>query len=802
MKKISKMLSSSSRRRAVDGGEPEPEARRRQRPALAEVPAQAQVQHQLPSRRAAAGGVRKGSLLGVNGTTAGRIVADGRDDGNEDGDAARPRHQPCARCAAADFPRLLDWTPGQPRPWIPLSHVLLPPPHPPPSPPASTNSHASSGPRPPPSPEPSRCPFCAFFRALLGDARGAPGGTFTPYLRIRQAFERLDGVGERHELAGAVLGEVMTRNKALPWGYVVRADEDGDGAGIDGYRGGAPARIRGRTVTPVLDPAVPRCWIDFCRERHGETCGTTEAPIQGLRLVDCEERRVVCVDDLDLGDGLEYATLSYVWGQAASEPPPDPDGADDRLPDDLPPLFADAIAFTTALGLRHLWIDRLCFLPLAAPERRRQADLMGDIFSRSALTLIVAAGSGVRDGIPGVGAPRGGQLSLQTHTGVFTTTLLRPDVEVAASAWASRAWTFQEGLFARRRLVFTPSQAYFQCRALHCHESVSLPLRLAPGVNLGRVFPPAGAPRPGQLKERIGAFMVRDMERSEDRLDAFRGVLREYARMDGLAVDHFLGLPLFHPDAFVNVTVVSQTDRLAVGLGWIPDRASLLEHPPQPRYALDARTAFPSWTWLAWTLRAGHGAAGHAFGLNLVGEASPIVDGVCCAPRMEISVGFADRTVLSWEIDGEAIARKADAIAFLRLETYCFDVHVRRAAAAVTLDDDAAPLSGSSKAAIEAWVRAAPPPDDGPHALTAVLVSGRNWRDASPGAATALICHRRGWDPAGPLVRLGALGIGFAAFDVQDDASAVMRGVDADAAEGGGDEKKDLEVRLRELDLY
>ncbi|PNY29116.1 Heterokaryon incompatibility [Tolypocladium capitatum] len=783
MKKISRML--SMRWWAADRGEPEPEARRRQ-PALTE----AEVRHQLPSRgaaaaAAAAAGVRKGSLLRVKGTT-GRIVADGSDDvdggGDDDGDA-RPRCRPCVWCAAADFPRLLDWTPGEPRPWIPLSHVLAPPAAP--------------------------CPFCAFFRALLGDdARGAVGGTFAPYLRIRRAFERLDGVGERHELAGAVLGEVMARNKTLPRGYVVRAEDDEDGAGAGAYcREGAPARIRGRTVTRMLDPVLPRSWIDFCRESHGETCGTREAPIQGLRLVDCAERRVVCVDDLDgVGDGLEYATLSYAWGaRTTADPRPDPDG---RLPDDLPPLFADAVSLVTALGLRYLWIDRLCALPLAAAERRRQADLMGETLARAALTLVVAAGEGVADGIPGVGAPRDDhQLSLQTRTGVFTTTLLRPDVEVAASAWARRAWTFQEGLLARRRLVLTPSQAYFQCRALHCHESVALPLRLAPGFSLGRVFPPAGAPRPAQLKERIGAFMARDVSRGEDRLDAFRGVLREYARIDALAVDHFLGLPLFHPGDFVNVAVVGRTDRLAVGLGWMPDRTPPSPpDPPEPCYALDAAAAFPSWTWLAWTLRAGHGAAGHVFGFNLVGEASPMVDGVRSPPRMDAYVGFADGSVLSWEADGEAIAGKADAVAFLRLRTYCFDVRVRRArpqAGSRALDDDA-PLSRANRATVEAWIRAAPPPVDEHHGLTitAVLISGRSWGDAPPCAATALICHRRGWDPAAPLVRLGAVGIEFAAFDVQGDDGAVMRSVDTAAGEGGQGEERDLEVRLREVDLY
>ncbi|KAM6512613.1 hypothetical protein FSOLCH5_010322 [Fusarium solani] len=393
--------------------------------------------HQLTSRRRRADAeARKPARNGLS-----LLVAD--DD-----------HPPCSICATIDFPCLLNWRPGQPRPWIPLAHTLA---------------------------ELSACPYCIFFQALVG-AEPDLTRKFTPYLRIRQAFERL-GVGEKHELGGAVLFEVTTKSKTLPWGYIVRVVEGNDD--VAGYREATPA-IRGRIIPPKLDPALPRTWIDFCLTNHSHTtCSSRGPPIRGLKLIDCREEEVVFVDDLNVPT-IEYVTLSYVRGSPSEIESDQLSG----LPEVLPPLVADAMSVTRSLGYRYLWIDRYCFPQYNAAERRRQLDKMGEIYSRSTLTLIVAAGEGINDGIPGISVPREEQLSLQTDAGYFTTSLIRPDAEVANSKWASRGWTYQEGLLSRRRLVFTPSQIYYQCQSLHCHETISYPLKTKPALNLGRVFPP------------------------------------------------------------------------------------------------------------------------------------------------------------------------------------------------------------------------------------------------------------------------------------------------------------------------
>ncbi|KAL7948951.1 heterokaryon incompatibility domain-containing protein [Trichoderma barbatum] len=944
--------------------------------------------HQLTSRRWRSGD----DGLAMNGENrsriftkevprygAGRILADGSDDAG----------QLCDVCREIDFARLLDWQPGDSRPWVSLAHCLrlrLPEDE------GLGLDELILGEDEMSEDERRRrrrrqgnlCPWCVFFHSMIttvpegdetGGADGRDGramkGKFTPYLRIRLAFERLGG-GEKHVLGKSVLFEVTTRNRSLPWGYIVKAapppeEEDGEeeeeeakadtrteaetltetdaeldaetsthggletgtDSGVEadaelkedalaevkprastaeeveehagdtqaeaakqnghakangkGKRRDEARVIRGREISPLLHFPLARSWIDFCDENHAAgTCSVEDGfLVKGLKLIDCEENKVVPAEQISAAaphdevqddksqsgtrnshdnsarhQNVEYVTLSYVGGrsrdvddESTSELRPDASG---HLPRHLPKLIADAISTTKGLGYRYLWVDRYCIPAKGdverAPERQRQLNLMGQIFSHSAVTLVAAAGEGIDDGIAGVSVPREEQLSIQTESDLYTTSLLRPDLEVASSKWASRAWTYQEGLLSRRRLIFTPSQIYFQCQAIHCHESLSLPLEYAPGLNFGRIFPPSAEDilRPIKLKSHIKAYLAKSLTHTDDHLDAFRGLLHEYSRREKLPVEHLLGLPLFHPDDFTRHKVVSQTDRLAVALGWMPNRTlpsssisasttsshdDLLHNPVIDPYSLiEPPCPFPSWTWLAWRPNQttyNYNTPSYSFNFNLVDDTSPLLDGVSAAPGMEISVGFSDGMVLSWEIDGDAIARKADKIEMLRLKTFCFDLAVKETTASAgtksTLslaEPVASALGKSASEYVDAWIRrssvavpsatADDAPADSEYHLVGVLVSGRHWKSDGPihratgpgsaaATATALICGRRNWDPKGQLVRLGALSIaydGLVPVADQPDAS-IMKGIDARSGE-----KKDLRVRLQELDIY
>lgn len=703
----------------------------------------------------------------------------------------------CATCAGSQFPELLAWKPGERRPWVSLAHVL---------------EGMEDG-------EPG-CPYCAFFRALIGGGGKEGSGKFAPYFRIRQGFERL-GVGERHELGKETLVEVMGRNKRLPWGYVVKAAED-EGRSMEGYLSEEKV-IRGRIISPTLSVDLVRLWLDYCEEHHQDAkkgCLRRRGLPEGVRLLDVQKRQVVNVDELE-GIVPDYVTLSYGWGEHEQwgESPTD----DNKLPEDIPPLISDALDFTAALGFNYLWIDRYCHRPLPPHLQYLHLDHMGDIFAQSALTLIVASGTSVADGIPGLSIPRDPQLSLKTETGLYTTTLLRPDLAVGSSKWQSRGWTYQEGLMARRRLVFTNSQVYFQCQTLHCHESLSIPLKYAPGLNLGRVFPENGPGQGGEdVKNHIKAYISKDFSQPEERLQAFRGVLRHFKAEVEKPVDSLLGLPFFNHEVWESDKVVSQTDRLVVALGWVHSLTRPSEIPTNP-YKLSKEYPFPSWTWLSWSLREGYTPN---FGFNLVpNEAS--IQGISAPPKMEISVGFEDSTLLSWEIDEDAIRRrKEEDIRFLKLKGYVFSVVVTKEGQGVVVGGNVI-LGRVARESMKSWFKASAEDEelsDGEYELVGILINGKGWKEAGEKEVSVLVCNWEGWpkkeaggkdpkeetneeeeqppetnglDEGRRLKRLGVLTLSYQDFTPVDDENAVMEGMELDKGDRG-----DLAVELREVDIY
>ncbi|CEJ80914.1 hypothetical protein VHEMI01072 [[Torrubiella] hemipterigena] len=762
----------------------------------------------------------------------------------------------CEFCSMIDFPRLLDWKVGQPRPWIPLSHVLS---------------------------DTSSCPYCTFFQAMIGDiSRAATDstqspiaentGTFTPYFRIRQAFEKVAAT-HKHELGGAVLFEVTTRSKTLPRGYIIRATEDETASSVytsdveNGATGSTNSLsskatsvdalpvVHGRAVTPLLDPLLVKSWIKFCDDNPTESAKPKIEMVSpvGLKLVDCHDGKIIEADD-ELAKDLKYVTLSYVPDDPAGD---DAEGESPAV-DLTTALFADAIGLTSSLGYQYLWIEKFCQPePASAAELQKNLSAKAKIFSNSILTIIAANGESNAVGIHGVSVPREEPLSLQTEVGFFTTTLLRSDLEIGASAWASHAWTMQDGAFAQRQLVLTPSQVYFQSGKVHCHESVSMPLRLTATVSKGRVFEVDTKFGPEDYRHQVSLFLGRRHYRPSQRLDLFRSTLDTFAKAEK-GTENLIGLPLFHPDHFENVKVVSQTDRLAVGLGWMTvgnkTSSAALEtlmtdlkpfadvENPTGAYVMDPGLPFPSWSWLAWRLRenaplspAGPCARGFLF--NYVnGKSEPAIDGITAPRRMEISVGFEDGMLLSWEIDGEAIARRALKIDFLHITTYCFDIRLVRAESGqMGLEKQIATAMGHATSLIVLeGVRSACAdgnvlPDCEEIVLKAVLVSGKHWRRPQPdelgkpspkrsekSLATALICAHRNWDTSKPLIRIGAISLSFTEFVEREptpsdtgsnahsvaastgDGQAMLRGVDS----GMGMHKGDIFVSLNQVDLY
>ena len=165
--------------------------------------------------------------------------------------------------------------------------------------------------------------------------------------------------------------------------------------------------------------------------------------------------------------------------------------------------------------------------------------------------IIAAAGDGPHHGLPGVTRPRSAQPEARIGSHLLVSTLSDVKECVDESKWNSRGWTYQEALLSRRKVVFTPTQVYFQCAAMHCQESLQVPLRQLHtnnlqefrfNIQLPKAFPARGLGRlPWDIFDRISEYSRRDLSYNGDALRAFQGILNGFERMK-TSVANFYGV--------------------------------------------------------------------------------------------------------------------------------------------------------------------------------------------------------------------------------------------------------------------
>lgn len=277
---------------------------------------------------------------------------------------------------------------------------------------------------------------------------------------------------------------------------------------------------------------------------------------------------------------------------------------DSGLPHSLPPTIEDSITMVKELGLRYLWIDRYC-IPQDGETKHDQIQGMNLVYKNAELTIIALAGRDPSYGLPGVG----GRSRLQQPQAIIGQTTLvssLPSLQsvMAKSTWASRGWTYQEGVMSRRRLIFTEYQVYFECMGMHCQESISIPLKTIHTRDMQgfkqschrlRAFPSHGVGRHSvQILDCIEDYSRRSLTYDSDAINAFSGILRSFEKED-FQVQNFWGIPVF-PTHRKQVQWTAKGDsfstkgdpQLVFGLIWTTARTAR------------RRPDFPSWSWAGW----------------------------------------------------------------------------------------------------------------------------------------------------------------------------------------------------------
>ena len=200
--------------------------------------------------------------------------------------------------------------------------------------------------------------------------------------------------------------------------------------------------------------------IQDCNTGHSvcnEHQSTSDASV--VRVIDCRNGELVSPGD------QAYLTLSYVWGDPSAL---ETDGIEQTA---FPPTIKDAMQVTLALGYHYLWVDRYCINQNDKTEVLQQMSIMDIIYQKSALTIIAACGGNPYYGLPGVSNRSRRSYHQSQGSSLYMREILSQEGFIRNSYWNKRGWTYQEALFARRRLVFTDYEVYYECSQLGLWES-------------------------------------------------------------------------------------------------------------------------------------------------------------------------------------------------------------------------------------------------------------------------------------------------------------------------------------------
>ncbi|KAI1269731.1 HET-domain-containing protein [Xylariaceae sp. FL1019] len=373
--------------------------------------------------------------------------------------------------------------------------------------------------------------------------------------------------------------------------------------------------VGNRVYVPLL-----RRWIEDCKAKH-EGCEDPEwlakseerAWPGGLRLIDTKE---MCVVEKREQERCEYVCLSYVWGKGETGltltmEHQEQMGVPGALEEEkLPKTIRDAVSLTKELGVRYLWVDRLCVVQDSETDKAVQLPQMDDVYSSAALTIVAASGTS-GDGLAGVcDTPRTvAQRTARVTDDLAVMSVLRFDEAYRNCLWRTRGWTFQEGLCSRRSVIFTSDQVFWSCSTAQCCEGIAFedhPTTVKPGdivwnvLSGHSIFGEFGGANLSyeELGSMIGTYCKRQLGEEEDILSAFEGVLNRVRLTSGH--EFYWG----H-----SVSAMFELSLVWLNIVWCYDRDIPITPVPERRKGCHSvvradgtsyKVPFPSWSWLGW----------------------------------------------------------------------------------------------------------------------------------------------------------------------------------------------------------
>lgn len=348
-----------------------------------------------------------------------------------------------------------------------------------------------------------------------------------------------------------------------------------------------------------IDSILPAMWEESCTSLHGGLCRSVPAQISAIRptwLVDVYKQCII-----PAADGCSYVALSYVWGDQKTLLALRSNHGLLRQPGSLaqttwkPPIsitMRDAMAIVKLLGERYLWVDSLCIVQDEGPQKQKELSKMSGIFANSLVTIMAVQGensnSGLR-GFRGTSGPRNLRQTVHRLTNGMTVVQFPVEMdhyEVACEdpVWPTRAWTCQEHLCSRRKLIFDGDSLRWECIGAVWREHVEWTTRLDRAhhnsITSCQSMFQAQIPDFEGFTRILADYNSRDFTYPEDALNAFAGISSAIAPAVGGSL--ISGLPA----AWFDLCLL-----------WSPKKSVLR----RAAKVLESNYCLPSWSWVGWS---------------------------------------------------------------------------------------------------------------------------------------------------------------------------------------------------------
>jgi hypothetical protein len=344
-----------------------------------------------------------------------------------------------------------------------------------------------------------------------------------------------------------------------------------------------------------------RQWKHTCTTHHGTKC---ESPYKVFDIPKVHPLWLIDTQELCLVPGLvanSFVTLSYVWGDLNHFTTTEDNlnrlkkrGAFSRecFARFIPETIAHSIALVPLLEERFLWVDALCIVQDSDTTKIDEINKMAAIYASSVLTIIAGDGSDCHYGLRGirqVSNPRHIEQNIEPFgpkDALVGAIFNRAHEVLYLSTHRERAWTFQESIFAKRRLIFQKGSVRWMCsESLWDEDLHSLDLDDSPKnrsysiLRQDQCFPSFSL-----LSVAVNTFNRRELMYPEDAISAITGFLNILSQtFDG-------GFLFGIPEAFFDIALL-----------WEPTPDMMRRKPMRKRENLTPSLQIPTWSWAAWT---------------------------------------------------------------------------------------------------------------------------------------------------------------------------------------------------------